>query len=261
MSAFIHKHGSKIMGVLSGFDRLLFRGVLCRLVYEKGMFGYLCGAGVCLKDFGEHAMQVTERVKQASLQHAQDMGREIRYLSSARDRKEEIARQVAQRDRITDGLICVLKCVELCRTWTVIKNAQTHRLELRRHDTKCLHFYRYLIHPTFGFMHVRLQTWFPFDIQVWINGREWLARQLDVTFRSRDQLKRLWSRLVRYGIITYGPQHVMWFLGKKINRDGSLPKRFNGEITSDVQARPHGTQLLQSSLHVPRRKSCSTDKK
>ena len=28
-------------------------------------------------------------------------------------------------------------------------------------------------------MHVRLQTWLPFTIQVCINGREWLARQMD----------------------------------------------------------------------------------
>jgi hypothetical protein len=28
-------------------------------------------------------------------------------------------------------------------------------------------------------MHVRLQSWLPFDIQVWINGREWLCRDLD----------------------------------------------------------------------------------
>jgi hypothetical protein len=27
-------------------------------------------------------------------------------------------------------------------------------------------------------MHVRLQTWFPFTIQVYVNGHEWLARQL-----------------------------------------------------------------------------------
>jgi hypothetical protein len=28
-------------------------------------------------------------------------------------------------------------------------------------------------------MHVRLQTWYPFDLQVCLNGREWLSRQLD----------------------------------------------------------------------------------
>ena len=27
-------------------------------------------------------------------------------------------------------------------------------------------------------MNVRIQTWFPFNIQICLNGREWLARQL-----------------------------------------------------------------------------------
>jgi hypothetical protein len=30
-----------------------------------------------------------------------------------------------------------------------------------------------------GFIHIRLQTWFPFQIQVYMNGHEWLARQLE----------------------------------------------------------------------------------
>ena len=31
----------------------------------------------------------------------------------------------------------------------------------------------------FGFMHVRQQTWLPFNQFVMINGREWLGRQMD----------------------------------------------------------------------------------
>ena len=42
-----------------------------------------------------------------------------------------------------------------------------------------LQLYFYFIDAEFGFMHVKLQTWLPFSIQVWFNGREWLARQLD----------------------------------------------------------------------------------
>jgi hypothetical protein len=30
----------------------------------------------------------------------------------------------------------------------------------------------------FGLMHVKLQTWFPLQIQVYVNGHEWLARKL-----------------------------------------------------------------------------------
>jgi hypothetical protein len=43
---------------------------------------------------------------------------------------------------------------------------------------KCLHLYKYFLHPVFGFMSARLQTWFPFTIQVCLNGREWLVTQL-----------------------------------------------------------------------------------
>ena len=48
-----------------------------------------------------------------------------------------------------------------------------------RRERKCLHHYLYLIDPEFGFMHIRIQGWIPYDVQVYINGREWLARQLD----------------------------------------------------------------------------------
>lgn len=33
--------------------------------------------------------------------------------------------------------------------------------------------------PVGAGVHVRLQSWFPFTLQVYVNGREWLARQLD----------------------------------------------------------------------------------
>src|SRR5439155_26664550 len=49
--------------------------------------------------------------------------------------------------------------------------------------------YHYLEHPVFGFMHIRLQTWFPFQVQVWINGREWLGRTLDrkkISYQRRE---------------------------------------------------------------------------
>jgi hypothetical protein len=44
-------------------------------------------------------------------------------------------------------------------------------------------------HPQFGFMHLRLQTWLPMTIHIAINGREWLACQLDaagIGYRRRD---------------------------------------------------------------------------
>ena len=44
---------------------------------------------------------------------------------------------------------------------------------------KCLYLYHYQIHPMLRLHACRIQTWFPFSIQICLNGREWLARTMD----------------------------------------------------------------------------------
>ena len=44
---------------------------------------------------------------------------------------------------------------------------------------KCLFLYHYWVHPLFGFMSARIQSWFPFQVQIYLNGREWLAQQMN----------------------------------------------------------------------------------
>ncbi len=46
MERFIARYRSVVTGVLSGFDRLVFRGTLLPLVREGGMFFFLERAGV-----------------------------------------------------------------------------------------------------------------------------------------------------------------------------------------------------------------------
>jgi hypothetical protein len=58
-------------------------------------------------------------------------------------------------------------------------NAKAKKLELRGGPLKCRHDYFYFQDPVVGFMHARLQTWFPLTMHVCLNGREWLARQMD----------------------------------------------------------------------------------
>ena len=70
-----------------------------------------------------------------------------------------------------------------------VEDVTTRRLELVGGWRKCLHYYHYLIHPTFGFAHLRLQSWFPFTVHVGLNGREWLACQMDaahLAYRRRE---------------------------------------------------------------------------
>jgi len=51
--------------------------------------------------------------------------------------------------------------------------------QIRDAKRKCLHLYYYFVDRDLGLIHVKVQTWFPFRIQVYVNGHEWLARQMD----------------------------------------------------------------------------------
>lgn len=179
MQEFLQRHAPVVTGSLQGFDRLVFRGTLRRLAYVDGLLSYLGALGILLKDFGALVLDWTERVKQAACAAVEHAGRPVIYLPSGQTSKEETARQIAERDRIRKGPICMLTAVEPCQTFEIHRNRARRRLELKVRQRKCLHLYRYEIHPQFGFVHVRMQTWLPFSVQIYINGREWLARQLD----------------------------------------------------------------------------------
>lgn len=179
MQGFIQRHAANVIGVLSGFDRLRLRGTLRWLSNVRGMYGFLQASRVLLKDFTRYAKGITEQIRQRTVQDAEQAGRPVMYLNGSRESKEEIAREIAHRDSVREGLICVLTCVEPCLYHQVGPNRQLKRLEVRYTSGKCLHQYHYFQHPELGFMHTRLQTWFPFTLHVCLNGREWLARQMD----------------------------------------------------------------------------------
>jgi hypothetical protein len=179
MLSFLTKFAAVVRGVLHGFDRLFFSGSLRQLAHTRGLQHYLWSQRIPYKDFAAHSLEVTKRLEEGSLRQARELGREIRYLNSAQHRKEDIAREIAARDRVRDGLICVLRSVDPCMSFQINGNRQTRKLEIHYRQRKCIHLYHYQIHPVFGFMHTRIQTWFPFRIYVCLNGREWLARQMD----------------------------------------------------------------------------------
>jgi len=186
---FIQRHQSSVTGTLSGFDRIRFRGTLRLIANDRGLGALLAYLGILLKDFKSYAMSLSERLKEASLAMAEAAGRPVRYLASSRTCKEDLARRIAAEDRITSGLICVLTAVEPCWSFHVRRDREQKKLVLESSWRKCLHLYHYHLHPQLGFMHARVQSWFPFNIHICINGREWLARRMDqagLGYRRRE---------------------------------------------------------------------------
>lgn len=189
MKRFVARFESLVSGVLSGFDRLVFRGSLLPLMRPRGMETFLNCAGVSLLDFKEAVPLISERVKEAAMAEARRLERPVRYLESTATSKEDLARSLLADHPVEAGLACVLTAVEPCMSFEYHRSKEASERGLRLRRRKCLHLYQYRVHPRFGFMNARIQTWFPFNVQVCLNGREWLGRRLaedGVSFRRHD---------------------------------------------------------------------------
>jgi hypothetical protein len=187
MLSFIQRHQDKIKGVLSGFDRLRFRGTLRAIAHPWGLKHFLMATGIYLKDFKDYVLSVSRQVLQATNRLAEEAERPLVYLPASTTSKEDEARAIAVRDGITQGLVAIFSTVELCWSFEVVMNPASRFLELRAGKRKCLHYYHYYLDPDFGLVHARVQTWLPFTLHVCLNGRERLARQMDQAGLHYDQ--------------------------------------------------------------------------
>jgi len=168
----------KIMGAIKGLDRIRFRGTLRWLANEQGMKTFLGTSGIRLKEFTEWAKKITADIRQRCDEQCHRQGIETQYLNRSGIDKEALARRIAQEHGISEGAICNFSVLEQCIAPKVKGNKAAQKLELRMMTTKCVHLYRYFDHPNYGFGHVRLQSWAPFNIFICLNGRHWLERQL-----------------------------------------------------------------------------------
>jgi hypothetical protein len=184
MSEFEDTHASAVTGTLTMFDRLIFKGHLTGLHKPGGIGAFLWEQGYPLTEWSRYTQQATATITANAKALAAQAGRPYQYLDHATTRwsgqtKEGYARSIVDQDGVSEGLICVLSIVEPARSFDCKPDPNTHHLEVRPRQRKCVHHYLYVIDPEFGFMHICIQAWLPYTIQIWINGREWLARQLD----------------------------------------------------------------------------------
>ena len=172
--------GAKVKGILTGFDRIIFKGFLLPIMGAAGMASFLRARHIKNKDFKGYAMAQSQAiVRSAEELSLREYGSGVEYIPSLNTRKESLAHDRQKAKGITEGLIGVWSCVESCNTFrSTFDPAQTYP-QLKYAQSKCKHLYFYFDDPVYGFMSARLQTWAPYEIQVALNGREWLRRSLD----------------------------------------------------------------------------------
>jgi hypothetical protein len=287
MRQFIEKYREQSVGVLSGFDRLVFRGSPRRLnqsawdpsrnvMVALGMEQYCWQNHVLFKDYGGHVRRVSERVKNQALKPFRDQNLPVEFVRDNSVSKEELARKIAAQRGVNSGLVCAISALEPSPTFDYVKS------RIVRRTRPCHVLYHYQIHPQLGWMHARLQTWFPFNIQIAINGREWLAqtmRQRNLGFVQqencfpwienyeqaqewmKEQLKTNWAELLDGFAETLNPLHreifrnyptdYYWTCYQSewttdvIFRDGNFLKRLMGLLTAHGMLSFHSSDVLR----------------
>ena len=180
MKTFIDRFSNSVKGVLSGFDRIVFKGLILPLMSASEVMSFLRSRGILNKEYKKWMLSRTKDVINTADQYARDnSGQPIVPLPTWRIRKEELAHKRQQEEQIETGLIGVWSCLERGSSYRAVYCKQAGFPQLRNYPTQCKHLYFYFDDSEFGFMNIRLQTWFPYHIQMCLNGREWLRRGLE----------------------------------------------------------------------------------
>ena len=173
---FLVKFASLILGTLHCFDRVIFKGHLTLTAATE------------LERFVDYVLKVrrSEFMRTLAPQwsdrlvaHAQDVARKAQrtYLyRTGSFKKEQWAESVIREQRLEDGLVGILCTLETCNSFALVPGERRPRFVSRPRQQRVLYYY--FLDPQLGLIHVRLQTWAPFTLQVYVNGHDWLAQQL-----------------------------------------------------------------------------------
>lgn len=175
VNRFVAKFASLIVATLSCFDRVIFKGHLPfgDAAHLNSYVDYQLK--MKRKDFLPWLEQHSQRLVAHAKQAAEALGRPYLYLQG-KQRKEKLIQELIRKDRLSQGLVAVLCVQETCRTVKLKYGRGRPELVFARRPQRVLYYYR--LDPEFGLIYLRLQTWFPYTMQVYVNGHDWLARQM-----------------------------------------------------------------------------------
>ena len=98
MEKFLERYHSKITGVVSTFDRMIFKGHILPFFQKSNRHYYLFQEKIVLKDFGPYAKKASEVIKDNAKELSAKESRPLIHLDSGRISKEDIARRIQEED-------------------------------------------------------------------------------------------------------------------------------------------------------------------
>ena len=138
MKALIDRFSSSVKGVLSGFDRIVFKGWILPLMSASQVMSFLGSKGVLNKDYKNWMVARTKDVVDTADQYARDnSGQSIIHIPTWRTRKEELAHERQQQEQIKSGLIGVWSCMESASSYRAVYCNQAGFPQIKNYQTQC----------------------------------------------------------------------------------------------------------------------------
>lgn len=185
------RYASSISGTISCFDRVIIQGTLNPIGHPKGMASFLYSQGIRIFDFPQWAKNYTDKIRTHIAALADKNNMEIEFIRKSNVRKETHVSKILQKRGGHPGLVCILSAMEACASFQPWHDKEKGKTFLKPDNGKCLHYYFYFIDKEFGLCYARIPTWFPFRLQFYFNGHNWLANQLkkkNIEFTLLDNL-------------------------------------------------------------------------
>ncbi len=187
---FSERYQDQIVGLLSAYDRLLLQGTLPGLCFAGGMSAYLGGHGVRVMDYPRWAEPLRDQLRDNAERLAAENGLTIEHIRRTKAfRKEAKVKEVLARRGEHPGLVWIFSAMEPCESYRPWYDKASRHVFLKPDSGKCLHYYFYFIDEQLGLCFARVPTWCPFRLQIYTNGRNWLAAEMHkrgVAFRQLD---------------------------------------------------------------------------
>ncbi len=124
-SILIARFGKAVKGVLTGFDRIVFKGTILPLAHEDGAMSFLGWRGVLNRDYKKWMLKQTDDLVNSVDRYAQEQsGQPITHLSSWKADKEKLARKRQEETGIESGLIGIWSCLESCWSYRAFQGGR-----------------------------------------------------------------------------------------------------------------------------------------
>lgn len=169
----------KIAGELSCLDRVIITGTLPQVCYAQGMTSYLYSKNIRIFDYPKFAEPFKHQLRENAEKLAAEHNIKIEFVKKTHIRKEDLVKKRLEKRGYQPGLVHIISAMEACGSYKPWHDKQTGKTFLKGTQGKCLHYYFYFIDPYLGYGYIRVPTWCPFKLQIYINGHNILANELD----------------------------------------------------------------------------------